>query len=57
MKNIRGIKNFAIFGNMRHNLVVLDAFAEVMKVTYHTWLWDTNLTWYSASATHWILPL
>ena len=30
------IKSFAIFGNVKYNLAVLDAFVEVMKVRNHT---------------------
>ena len=37
---------------MRHNLVALNIFAEVMKVTKHTELWGAVLAWYSLSANH-----
>ena len=36
---------------MKDNSVALDAFAEVVKVTNHTGLWDAQLAWYSPSAT------
>ena len=42
------------FGNMRHNLVALDVFAKVVKLTNHTRLWDTDVAWYSPNATCWI---
>ena len=45
------VKSFAIFSNMRHNSTALDAFGKVVKVTNHTRLCDTKLTWYSPSAT------
>ena len=38
----------------KDNSVVMDAFAEIVKVTNHTVLWDTKLTWYSPNANHWI---
>ena len=44
------------FGNVRHNLATLVAFAKVMKVTNHTRLWNAKLTWYFLSATYWICP-
>ena len=47
------VKNFAVFSNMKHNLAVLDTFDKVMKVMSYTGLWDTELTWYSLSATCW----
>ena len=34
----------------------MEAFAEVMKVTNHTALWDDKLAWYSLCATRWIGP-
>ena len=40
------------FSNLRHNLIVPDAFAEVMKVTNNTGLRDAVLAWYSLRATH-----
>ena len=43
---------FQYFGNITHNSEALDAFAEVVKVTNHTELWDDELAWYSSSATH-----
>ena len=32
--------------------VLLGIFAEVVKVTNNTWLWDDELAWYSPRATH-----
>ena len=35
------------FGYVKHNLAVLSAFANIMRVMNNTELWDTELTWYS----------
>ena len=42
------------FANMRHNSATIVVFAEVVKVTNHTGLWDAELAWYSMSDIHWI---
>ena len=34
--------------------VILTGFAEVVKITNHTGLWNAELAWCSLSATHWI---
>ena len=44
-------KDLQYFGNIRYNSVVLDAFAEVIKMINHTGLWDAELAWYPPSAT------
>ena len=40
------------FGYVRHNLTFPDVFAKIMKVKNHIGLSDTDLAWYSLSATH-----
>ena len=35
-----------------HNLTFPNAFAEIRKATNNTDLWDSELAWYSQSATH-----
>ena len=42
------------FCNVRYNSVAPYAFAEVIKVTQNTKLWDTKLAWYSPNVTCWI---
>ena len=42
------------FGNMTHNSADSVAFADVVKMTNYTVLWDADLAWYSPKATHWI---
>ena len=34
--------------------VLLTGFAELVKLTKHTGLWDAELAWYPPSVTHWI---
>ena len=41
------------FSNVRQNSAALAAFAEVVKVTNHSGLWDAELAWYSSSTTRW----
>ena len=48
---LRKSKVLQYFCNVRQNSTATDTFAEVMKVTNHTGLWDADLTWYSPSAT------
>ena len=45
-------KNFAIFGNVTHNLDTSDGFAQFVKVRNHTGLWDSEFAWYSPCVTH-----
>ena len=47
--NLSESKVLQYLGNMRQNP---DAFAKMMKVMNHTWLWDAELVWYFLSATH-----
>ena len=45
------LKILKYFGNVRHNSAV---FAEVIKVTNHTRLWDAEFAWYFPMTTYWI---
>ena len=47
---LEGVEILQYFGNIKHNLTFLGAFAEV--VTNYTGIWDAKLTWYSLSTTH-----
>ena len=49
------VKSFAIF-LLEHNLMTLDAFAEVVIVMNYTGPWDGKLAQYSLSATYLICP-
>ena len=44
-------KVFHNFDDVRHISAASDVFLEVMKVTNHIGLWDTELTWYTLIAT------
>ena len=46
-------QNFEI---LKHNPVAADVFAEVIKVTADSGLWNAVLAWYSPSDSHWICP-
>ena len=39
------------FGNVRYSSVIPDTFAEVVKDTNYTWLWNVKLDSYSSRAT------
>ena len=43
------LKNLQYFSNVRPSLIALNGFAEVVKETNHTGLWDAKLAWYSVS--------
>ena len=50
--NIGTISNvLQYFGYLAQNSPALDVFIKVVKVMNHTGLWDTELAWYSLSAT------
>ena len=52
-KSLQDVSKFLqYFGNTRHNLATLDAFAVKVKVMSHTRLWDAEFAWYSLRNTH-----
>ena len=55
MINYKGeSKVLQYFSNTWYNLSSLHDFAEFVKVTKPTGLWDAQSTWYSLNITHWI---